>query len=156
MKTTSSKTPNFSEQELLDKLTSLKSQNTEYLSDLQRTRADFENYRKQVELQKSQAKLTACHATVSKFLPLLDNLSLAFAAHAELAPLRGSLEKTLKELDLSIINSSEGTDFNPELHDAIAMEDGDGSREVIAETLRPGYLYRGETLRAALVKVKKV
>lgn len=125
----------------------------ELTNDLQRTRADFENFRKQVESQREQAMALSANATVMKLLPLLDDISLAIVAHPELQPLEKTLSKTLAELNLTPIDSTPGTDFNPDLHEAVTMEDGDGEREVIIETLRPGYLYNGQTLRAAMVKV---
>ncbi len=128
----------------------------ELINDLQRTRADFENYRKQVEIQKENEKNAAKLATVYKFLPLLDDLDRAITTYeSELSPLKKSLEKTLKELGLSKISSEEGTEFNPDLFDAVMVE-GDGEKEVVAETLRPGYYYGEEVLRAAMVKVKKI
>lgn len=126
----------------------------ELTNDLQRTRADFENFRKQVEAQKENAKKMAQLATVYKILPLLDDLDRAISSYKELAPLAKSLEKTLKELKLVKIASGEGAEFNPDLHDAVMVE-GDGEKEVIAETLRPGYYYEGEILRPAMVRVKK-
>lgn len=127
----------------------------ELLNDLQRTRADFENYRKQVELQKENEKKAARLATVYKVLPLLDDLDRAINTYEELAPVAKSLEKILKELKLEKIPSEAGVEFNPDLHDAVMFEEGDGEKEVIAETLRPGYYYEGEVLRPAMVKVKK-
>lgn len=128
---------------------------TELTNDLQRTRADFENFRKQVEIQKENAKKAAKYATVSKLLPMLDDLDRAIANYEELAPLQKSMEKTLKDLDLAKIDSDEGVEFDPDLHDAVMVE-GDGEKELIAETLRPGYYYSGEVLRPAMVKVKKI
>lgn len=127
----------------------------ELTNDLQRTRADFENYRKQVEMQKQAEKKTAELATVYKMLPLLDDISRAIATYPELQPLQKSLEKTLKELSLEPIHTTEGTEFNPDLHEAVMVE-GEGEKEVIAETLRPGYYYGGGVLRSAMVKVKKM
>ncbi|MBR2993800.1 nucleotide exchange factor GrpE [Candidatus Saccharibacteria bacterium] len=127
----------------------------ELTNDLQRTRADFENFRKQVEAQKENERRTTRLATVYKILPLLDDLDRAFLNYQELAPLAKSLEKTLKELKLAKVVSGEGVEFNPDLHDAVMVE-GDGEKEVIAETLRPGYYYEGEVLRPAMVKVKKI
>lgn len=72
----------------------------------------------------------------------------------QLAPLRKSLDKTLSSLGLTQIDSRPGTEFNPDLHEAISVEDNEGDSEVIAETLRPGYLYDGAVIRAAMVKVK--
>ena len=126
-------------------------------ADLQRTRADFENFRKQVELQKTQAQEATRFATVAKVLPLLDDLQRAIATYPEqLQPLQKPLEKTLQELQLSLMDTNEGVDFNPDFHEAVMVEDGDGEHEVIAETLRPGYLYEGQVLRPAMVKVKRV
>ncbi len=126
----------------------------ELVNDLQRTRADFENYRKQQEAQKQNVAATTKLATVYKILPLLDDLDRAIASYSELAPLQKSLQKTLDELHLQKINSAPGTEFNPNLHDAITVEDGEGEKEVVAETLRPGYYYENEVLRPAMVKVR--
>jgi molecular chaperone GrpE len=46
-----------------------------------------------------------------------------------------------------------GEPFNPELHEAVTMEDGDGSQEVVIEELRSGYVVHGEVIRHAMVKV---
>lgn len=130
----------------------------ELTDDLQRTRADFENFRKQVDLQKTQAMASAKYATVAKFLPFIDDLDRAMSTYPEqLAPLQKNLDKTLQQLGLTRIKSEAGTDFNPDFHEAISVEDGDGDgdKEVISETLRPGYLYDGAVIRAAMVKVKR-
>ncbi|MBO4813122.1 nucleotide exchange factor GrpE [Candidatus Saccharibacteria bacterium] len=127
----------------------------ELTSDLQRTRADFENFRKQVEAQKLAEKKSARFATVCKVLPLLDDIERALTTYEELKPLEGVLNKTLKELDLARIPSGENIEFNPDMHDAVMVE-GEGEKEVVAETLRPGYYYEGEVLRPAMVKVKKI
>ncbi len=128
---------------------------TEITGDLQRTRADFENYRKQIEAQKVAERKMAKFATVSKILPLLDDVDRGISSYEELEPLAGSLAKTMKELSLARVASEEGVEFNPDLHDAVMVE-GEGEKEVVAETLRPGYYYEGEVLRPAMVKVKKI
>ena len=126
---------------------------TELTNDLQRTRADFENYRKQMDAQKAQAAIFARQETVKKFLPLLDDMSRAIQATPELKPLEKTFVKTLQDLKLTKINAEKDTPFNPDFHDAVMMEDGDGKTEVISETLRDGYLYEGEVIRPAMVKV---
>lgn len=127
----------------------------ELVSDLQRTRADFENFRRQTESQKEQYGNVVKFTTVKKVLPLLDDIERAIAANPEtLAPLTKSLEKTTKELGLTKIPSDEGMEFNPDLHDA-AMVEGDGEAEVIGATLRTGYYYDGEVLRPTMVKVSR-
>ena len=126
----------------------------ELTADLQRTRADFENFRKQIEIQKAQERNSVRLATVAKVLPLLDDLDRAILSYAELKPLEKSLEKTLEGLGLAKIDSREGVLFNPDLHEAVMVE-GEGEKEVIAETLRPGYYYEKEVIRPAMVKVRR-
>ncbi|MBQ3436544.1 nucleotide exchange factor GrpE [Candidatus Saccharibacteria bacterium] len=133
----------------------VKAQIDELTNDLQRTRADFENFRKQIEVQKENERKATKYATVMKVLPLIDDMNRAIETYEELGPLAKTMEKTLKDLNLAKIDSGEGVEFNPELHDAM-MVDGEGEKEVIAETLRPGYYYEGEVLRPAMVKVKKI
>ncbi|MBQ8992447.1 nucleotide exchange factor GrpE [Candidatus Saccharibacteria bacterium] len=128
----------------------------ELTADLQRTRADFENYRKQIDAQKASAINLARLDTVRKMLPLLDDLDRAIASTPDLKPLEKSLEKTTKELSLEKIAALPGSEFDPDLHEAVLMADGDGDKEVIDEVLRPGYRYAGDLLRPAMVKVKTV
>ncbi len=127
---------------------------TELTQDLQRTRADFENFRKQVDVQKENERKMAKLATVGKVLPLIDDIDRAIASYEELKPLGKSLEKVMNGLGLKKIPSDEGVEFDPDLHDAMMVE-GEGGTEVIAETLRPGYYYETEVLRPAMVKVKR-
>ena len=79
-----------------EKRGALEAKITELTADLQRTRADFENFRKQVELQKENERKMAKFATISKVLPLLDDLDRAITSYEELKPLEKSLEKTLR------------------------------------------------------------
>ncbi|MBR3052363.1 nucleotide exchange factor GrpE [Candidatus Saccharibacteria bacterium] len=126
---------------------------TELTGDLQRTRADFENYRKQVEVQKATAMQMTKLATVQKILPLIDDIDRAVASYDELKPLAKSLTKMMSELGLKKIEL--GEEFDPELAEAV-MSEGEGEREVISEVLRPGYYYENEVLRPAMVKVQKI
>lgn len=134
-------------------LKKIEDEKAELVADLQRTRADFENFRKQIEVQKENERRSVKLATVMKFLPLLDDLDRAIATYPELLPLKKSLEKSLKDLELARIPSEAGAEFNPDLHEAV-MTEGEGEIQVIAETLRPGYYYGSEVLRPAMVKVK--
>lgn len=124
----------------------------ELTNDLQRTRADFENFRKQVDLQKENERKMAKFATIYKILPLIDDIDRAINSYDELKPLAKSMNKTMSELGLARINSEAGVEFNPDLYEAVTVE-GDGTKEVVAETLRAGYYYEGEVLRPAMVKV---
>ncbi len=137
------------------KIEDIENEKAELLADLQRVRADFENYRKQIEAQKMAEKKAARFATVHKMLPLLDDMARAIDSYTELKPLEKTLAKVMNELGLERIDSSDGVEFDPELFEAVMVE-GDGEKEVVGETLRPGYRYEGELLRPAMVKVKKI
>lgn len=127
----------------------------ELINDLQRTRADFENFRRQNDIQREQDRNYAKLDTVKKILPLIDDFERAIQAQSKvLSPLSKNFEKTLKSIGLQKIDSAVGTEFNPDLHEAISV-DGDGDKETIAETLRAGYYYGDEVLRTAMVRVSK-
>lgn len=135
----------------------------ELTQDLQRTRADFENYRKRVESEKRIAQERGQAKAVTKLLPIIDTIERA-VAHAP-ADLQGNvwvkgvtgltkqLNKQLKDLGLKKIKATPGTPFNPELHQAVQFDDAEGDKEVIAEELRSGYMLNGVVIRDAMVKV---
>lgn len=134
--------------------------------DLQRTRADFENYRKRVEQEKAAARDSGQATAVLKLLPVIDNIERAIAhIPAELADnkwaqgvvgLSKNLDKSLEGLNLKRIVATPGTLFDPELHEAIQFdEDTEGEKEVIAEELQAGYLLNGYPIRHAMVKVTR-
>ena len=135
----------------------------ELTADLQRLRADFENYRKRVEQDKQGiAELTKA-ATVMKLLPVVDTIERAIA-HAPddiaghkwvqgVMSMAKNLEKGLSELQLTRIEASAGTPFDPNFHEAVMMEDGDGEHEIVAEELRAGYKLGDHVVRPSMVKV---
>ena len=134
--------------------------------DLQRTRADFENYRKRVEVEKQQARAAGESMAILRLLPVIDNIERAIVHIPEeladnkwaqgVAGLVKQLEKALESLNLKRIEASAGTVFNPELHEAIQFdEDAEGDQEVIAEELQAGYVLNGQPIRHAMVKVTR-
>lgn len=142
----------------------LQAENSELKNDLQRTRADFENYRKNVESRISNAQNLGEKKAILALIPMIDDIERAIShLPAELAEnswaqnvvkMSKNLEKNLSKLGVEKINSSKGATFNPELHEAIQFdEESEGEEEVIAEELRAGYTLKGEVLRAAMVKV---
>ncbi len=144
----------------------LEQQLAELTADLQRTRADFENYRKRVELEKTAARNAGQASAILKLLPVIDNIERAIAHQpAELADnkwaqgvagLVKNLEKALEGLNLKRIEANPGTNFDPELHEAIQFdEDAEGEHEVIAEELQAGYTLNGQPIRHAMVKVTR-
>ena len=133
--------------------------------DLQRTRADFENYRKRVDSEKSMARADGRISTISQLLPIIDTIDRAIshiqedlAAHPwaqGVAQMAKGLNKSLKELNVTRIDAKKGTVFNPEFHQAIQFDEADGENEVIAEELQTGYLLGDDVLRPAMVKVTR-
>ena len=138
----------------------------ELTADLQRVRADFENYRKRVEQEKANAGSMGEMKSVMKLLPVIDTLERAIAhAPADLAKnpwaqgvvgLRKQLEKSLAAMQVTRIEATPGTSFDPEFHQAVQFdEDATGDHEVIDEELQAGYLLNGTPLRHAMVKVTR-
>lgn len=138
----------------------------ELTADLQRTRADFENYRKRVEAEKLSARESGQASAVLKLLPVIDNIERAITYTPEelkenewvksVSGLVRHLEKSLEQLNLKRIESAPGTEFNPEFHEAIQFdEDAKGEKEVIAEELQAGYILNGTVIRHAMVKVTR-
>lgn len=138
----------------------------ELTHDLQRTRADFENYRKRSEIEKQMSRATGKIQAVMKLLPVIDNIERAIAhTPAELkenkwaqgvAGLVRNLEKSLESLDLKRIDAAIGTKFDPEFHEAIQFdEEAEGEHEVIAEELQPGYKLGDDVIRHSMVKVTR-
>lgn len=138
----------------------------ELTADLQRNRADFENYRKRVDSEKQAAREAGQSSAISKLLPVIDNIDRAIRYLPEdlkenawaqsVAGLTKNLEKSMESLQLKRIDASVGAEFNPSLHEAIQFdEDATGDKEVIAEELQAGYLLGGSVIRHAMVKVTK-
>lgn len=134
--------------------------------DLQRTRADFENYRKRVEAEKAAARESGQVSAIMKLLPVVDNIERAVTYLPEdlkdnkwaqsVAGLTKNLEKSLESLNLARIDAKPGVEFNPELHEAIQFdEEATGEKEVIAEELQAGYTLSGTPIRHAMVKVTR-
>ena len=144
----------------------LQQQLGELTLDLQRTRADFENYRKRVEAEKQAAQDLGQTKAIMKLLPVIDTIERAIANVPEelkdnpwakgVTSLSKQLDKQLKDLGLEKIDAKPGTPFNPELHQAVQFDETvEGDKEVIAEELRAGYILNGAVARDAMVKVTR-
>lgn len=127
----------------------------ELTADLQRTRADFENFRKQADLQRANLARTVEIATIMKVLPVVDTIQIAIAHNPALEPVLKTVEKSLSELGVSPIEATEGAVFNPDIHEAVSADDSEGETEIVANVLRPGYMLGDEVLRPAMVAVSR-
>lgn len=134
---------------------SVEAERDQYLDSLRRLQADFENYRKRVARQQADIYERANESLVTKLLPVLDtaDLAVAHASGDEVVQLRGSLLDTLGKAGLERI-APEGEAFDPNLHDAVMHEPGEGGHQEVVEVLRAGYRWNGRVLRPAMVKVR--
>ena len=138
----------------------------EYLLALQRTQADFENYRKRIARQQEEQAARASQHLVDKLLPVLDALDLA-ENHLQASLDVGEGAKALhaSRAMLMDILSREGLErvdqpevpFDPAVHDAVAHGDGEGGpggETLVDEVMRSGYRWKGQVLRPAMVRVR--
>lgn len=132
---------------------------------LQRERADAVNLRRRYESQIAELKTHLKVDVIKELLPVIDNFDRALGhVPADLensdfakgvSGIAKQFEKTLKALGVERIKTV-GEVFNPELHEAVSMEDGEGDHEIVSEELQPGYAIQGQVIRAAMVRVKQV
>jgi molecular chaperone GrpE len=146
-----------------DPMAQLKGERDEFLAALQRTQADFENYRKRVQRTQEEQSARAAADLVVKLLPALDTLDLAFAHQSESAA-ENEDAKALKAVRTMLLDalSKEGlerldqveVEFDPSVHDAVSRSGDEGGDVVIDQVLRSGYRWRGQVVRPAMVSVR--
>lgn len=132
----------------------------EYLKLAQRTKADFENFRRRNESVRADSYADGQRHVATAMLPVLDNLERALQSAEEESPLRSGIELTLKQLNdafgklgVTVIDRM-GEKFDPNLENAImqgAPEDGEPG--TVCMVLQKGYQMGGFVLRHAMVKV---
>jgi molecular chaperone GrpE len=130
---------------------------------LQRERADSMNIRRQHEEQLAGLKEHIKADIIKHLLPIIDNFERSLKHIPEdlkendyVSGIRGivkQFEKTLEDLGVERIQT-ENALFNPDLHEAVSMEEGKGSHEIVSEELQPGYKIGDYVIRHAMVKVK--
>ena len=137
----------------------------EYLLALQRTQADFENYRKRVARLQEEQAARASGQLVERLLPVLDALDLAEAhlsdsseASEDAKALRASRAMLVDALAKEGLERVDQADvpFDPTVHDAVAHSEAedDAAETMVEEVLRSGYRWKGQVLRAAMVRVR--
>jgi molecular chaperone GrpE len=124
----------------------------EYRELAQRIQADFENYKKRILKQQTEHLERAAETLVDKLLPVLDTFDLARAHGEGLDRVHAALVEVLSKEGLERIDPV-GEAFDPNEHDAVAHEEGEGDATV-SEVMRAGYRWKGRVLRPAMVKVK--
>lgn len=144
-------------------VSALEQQVAELTEALQRERADVTNVRRRHEEQIAGLKSMVKAQVIRDMLPVVDNLERALKHVPEelkdndyVKGVQGvvkQFEKTFTELGVERIKTV-GEPFDPRFHEAISMEDGDGTQEVVSEELQSGYRIGDEVIRHAMVRVK--
>jgi molecular chaperone GrpE len=146
----------------LDELVRIAAERDEYLALAQRTQADFENYRKRVARESSNAQGRGAVSLAKELFPALDNLDRALGAAADDDPLLEGVRLVRSELAAALARvgiesfSPVGERFDPALHEAMATTeqpvDGAESGSVV-EVFQPGYRLGSSIIRPARVLV---
>lgn len=141
-----------------------KDEQIEELKDkLTRQMAEFDNFRKRTEKEKSQMYEIGAKDIIEKILPVVDNFERGIAAVPEdekANPFAEGMEKiykqlmtTLEEIGVKPIEAV-GQEFDPDFHNAVMhVEDEEVGENIITEEFQKGYLYRDSVVRHSMVKV---
>ncbi len=149
-------------QTLLRELVSAREEAGSYLGDLQRVAADFDNFRKRMLRDQAENVERASERVVAGLLPVLDTLDAALATEVESETERKLWEGVRGTRDLLLdtlagegfaVVESVGTDFDPNLHEAVLAPEPAAGRLIVTQEMRRGYTLKGRLLRPALVAV---
>lgn len=141
-----------------------KDEKIEELTDrLTRQMAEFDNFRKRTEKEKSQMYEIGAKDVVEKILPVVDNFERGLAAVPEDEkgnPFAEGMEKIYKQLMTTLEGigvkpiEAVGQEFDPDFHNAVMhVEDEELGENIVAEEFQKGYTYRDSVVRHSMVKV---
>jgi len=129
---------------------------------VQRTQANFENYRKQTEKRIDEIKEQAAKEIITQLLPIVDNFDLALKNKVDIDNIeefingikliKSLLDKLLKENAVKTINTR-GEFFDPYFHEALMKVEADLPENKIIEELQRGFTLQGKVIRHAKVKI---
>ena len=150
----------MSREELEQEVENLKKDTDKYYKHLQRTAAEFDNYKKRVQKEKDAIYQLAVGDTVAKYINVLDNIDRALAVESADDKIKEGIALVKKQM-LEIMTSlgcteipTIGETFNPEIHDAVMhIESEEYGEQQIVEELRKGYKCGDRVIRHAMVKV---
>lgn len=137
---------------------------TAQLDDLRkRNLAEFENFRKRTEKEKSTMFDMGAKSVVEKLLPIIDNFERGFAGLSEeqmsdpfvsgMDMVYKQLVKVLADMGVEPIEAV-GKPFDPNLHNAVMhVEDENLGENTVAQEFQKGYLYHGSVVRHSMVQV---
>lgn len=159
-----SKKESKQDKKLQKQVDQLQQQMEELTQELKRERADFANYQRRTEEEKGQILSQAKSEVITQLLPLMDDLERALLHIPQelqdnpwaqgVGKVYEQSQEKLKGLGVKKIEAL-NQPFDPQIHEAVEFEDGNGSNETVIEELRKGYMLEGKVLRPAMVKVGK-
>lgn len=130
---------------------------------LKRERADAVNLRRRHETEMANLRTSVKTHVVADLLPVIDNFERALKHvpsdledNDYIKGVQGvvkQFEKTLADMGVERIKTI-GEHFDPHLHEAVGVEEGDGQHEIVSEELQAGYKLGDDVIRHAMVKVK--
>lgn len=131
-----------------------------YLDQLQRTTAEYANYRRRTEQDRERQRLAANEQLLREFVPVLDDLQrglTAIPASDETASMVGGL-RLVEQKFLNMLRKhgvtpieAQGAQFDPAVHEAVEMDPAGG--DTVVSVYQPGYRLGDGVLRPAMVKV---
>ena len=141
-----------------------KDEQIEELTDrLTRQMAEFDNFRKRTEKEKSAMYEVGAKDIIEKILPVIDNFERGLSAVTEeqkddsfvtgMEMVYKQIMTTLDGVGVKVIEAV-GQEFNPDLHNAVMhVEDEEAGENIIVEEFQKGYTYRDSVVRNSMVKV---
>lgn len=138
-----------------------KTEQIEELTDrLQRTMAEFDNFRKRTEKEKASMYVIGAKEAVEKILPVVDNFERGLASAQEGDAFAEGMQMVYKQLMTALSEmgvepiDAVGKEFDPNLHNAVMhVEDPEAGENTVVEELQKGYLYKEFVVRHSMVKV---
>lgn len=130
---------------------------------IRRQMAEFDNFRKRTEREKSQMFEVGAKSIIEKILPVVDNFERGLAAvppEGREDPFVQGMDKIYKQLMTELENvgvkpiAAVGEEFNPDFHNAVMQVENEELKSgTVAQELQKGYLYRDSVVRHSMVAV---
>jgi molecular chaperone GrpE len=130
---------------------------------LLRLMAEYENYRKRTDKEKSAMYEMGAKSVVEKIIPVIDNFERGFATVTDEQkenPFVQGMDKVYKQMTGSLgeaglkVIEAVGQEFDPNIHEAVMhVEDDSVGENIVVEELQKGYMYRDSLVRCSMVKV---
>jgi molecular chaperone GrpE len=149
-------------EELLAQVEQFRVEAADMLDTLQRSRAEFANYRRRIEQEREQLRARATEQLVLKLLPVADDFDRALRSVPDdiaqskwiegIQLVERKLWHALESEGVSVMESV-GQPFDPSRHEAIMVEEGAASADTVVEEFQRGYFVNDSVLRPAMVKV---